>query len=83
MFKLTILNPERVIFEGDVQSLFLAGDQGEFELLDHHSPLISVLREGQIVVNWKAALPVSSGLVKFFNNECTILIEDTKIKEAQ
>lgn len=75
MFKLTIMNPEKVIFEDNVNSLFLAGDRGEFELLEHHSPLISNLIEGEIVVNWKKSYPITKGIVKFYNNECVILAE--------
>lgn len=75
-FRLTIINPEKIIYEGDVESIFLAGDSGEFELLPYHAPLISILREGEILVDKFFSLNIYRGLVRFFNNECVILAEE-------
>ena len=75
MFTIRILNPKRVIFEGKANGVFLQGDQSEFEILDYHAPLISLLREGDIVVDNKTYIPIKSGVVKFANNECIVLAE--------
>ena len=75
MFHVTVLNPQSVLFEGDAESVFLPGDEGEFELLTHHAPIVSVLRAGKIVIDWKTAIAIQKGMVKFLNNDCVVLAE--------
>ena len=72
----TILNPKHVIFDGEAHSVFLPGDMAEFELLDFHAPIVSLLRPGRVVVDWKTSVPIKKGMVKFDNNECMILVEE-------
>jgi F-type H+-transporting ATPase subunit epsilon len=74
--KVSILNPKHTIFEGEAQSVFLPGDMAEFELMDFHAPIVSLLRPGRIVVDWKVAIPIKRGMVKFDNNECKALVEE-------
>ena len=76
-FKCVILSPNNLIYENEVQSLFVNGDIGEFELLAYHYPLIAVLKEGDIVIDGKERIPVGGGVVRFFANECTILVEES------
>ena len=75
-FKLKVLNPKHVVFEGEVGSVFLPGDAGEFELLAYHVPIISLLKEGEIVVDWKTRIPIKKGMVRYFDDECVILLEE-------
>ena len=75
MFHLIILNPKQVAFEGDVESVFLPGDNGEFEILSHHAPIVSLLRPGDVVINWEKTVPIKNGMVKFDSNDCVILVE--------
>jgi F0F1-type ATP synthase epsilon subunit len=83
-FKCVVLSPNNLIYENEVQSLFLNGDQGEFELLAYHYPLIAVLKEGDVVIDEKERIPIGGGVVRFFANECTILVEEsfTQITKA-
>ena len=74
--KVTILNPKHVIFEGEAWSVFLPGDLAEFELMDYHAPIVSLLRPGRVIVDWERAVPIRKGMVKFDNNECMILVEE-------
>ena len=75
-FVLRILNPKHVVFQGEVSSVFLPGDCGEFELLAYHVPIVSLLKEGEIVVDWKTRIPIKSGMVRFLADECVILLEE-------
>ena len=77
-FTLKVLNPKHVVFEGTAESVFLPGDRGEFELLAYHVPIVSLLKEGDIVVDWKTRIPIRKGMVRFVNDECVILLEETK-----
>jgi F0F1-type ATP synthase epsilon subunit len=63
------------VFQGDVESVFLPGDAGEFELLAYHVPIVSLLKAGEIVVNWKTRIPIKRGMIRFLGEECVILLE--------
>ena len=76
MYHVTILNPKHVVYEGDAQSVFLPGDQGEFEILDFHAPIVSLLKPGNVVVDWKTRIPIKNGMVKFDDSGCVILVEE-------
>jgi F0F1-type ATP synthase epsilon subunit len=58
-----------------VESVFLPGDSGEFELLAYHVPIVSLLKEGEIIVDWKSRIPIKKGMVRFLGDECIILLE--------
>lgn len=77
-FKCIILSPKNVIFENNVNSLFILGDRSEYELLAYHYPLIGLLQKGDIIIDWTRRIPVRSGILRFFANECTILVEETE-----
>jgi len=74
--KVKILNPKHIVFEGEAKSVFLPGDLAEFEILDYHAPIISLLRPGKVVVDWRNVIPIKRGMVRFDNNECVILVEE-------
>ena len=74
--KVKILNPKHVVFDGEAKSVFLPGDMAEFELMDFHAPIVSLLRPGKVIVDWDKAIPIKRGMVKFYQNECMILVEE-------
>jgi F-type H+-transporting ATPase subunit epsilon len=74
--RLVVLNPKHVIFEGEARSVCLTGDSAEFELLDHHAPIVSLLRPGEVVVDGRETIPIKRGMVTFDRNECMILVEE-------
>ena len=73
---LTILNPKHVLYEGEAKSVFLPGDMSEFEIMDFHAPIVSLLRPGYVIVDWDQRIAIKRGMVKFDNNECMILVEE-------
>jgi F0F1-type ATP synthase epsilon subunit len=75
-FRCIILSPKNVVFESDVTSLFILGDRSEYELLAYHYPLVGIVQKGDIIVDWKRRISIRSGILRFFANECTILIEE-------
>lgn len=44
--QLEIVTPEKKILNQEVTSVIAPGINGEFQLLDHHAPVISVLTKG-------------------------------------
>lgn len=75
MFKVTVLDSQRVLFEGEANRVFLPGDTGEFEVLELHKPLISLLKEGMVVIDGDQAIPISSGIVRVRKDELVVLVE--------
>ena len=79
-FKCIVISPNRVIYENEVNSLFLTGDDGEFELLAYHYPLLAVLLKSDIVINGHQKIRINGGVVRFYANECTIMVEEKIVK---
>ena len=85
-FKCIILSPNRLIYENEVESIFLQGDKGEYELLSYHYPLLGVLKISDVIINGKERIPIRSGIVRFYANECIILVEENfkdRLKKKQ
>jgi len=74
--KVLILSPKHVVFEGEAKNIFLPGDMAEFELMDYHVPIVSLLLPGKVILDWEKVIPIKKGMVKFDNNECVILVEE-------
>ena len=81
IFKLVVMSSKSLIYENEVHSVFLTGDQGEYELLAYHYPVIGVLVRSNIIVDWKDSIPIKSGTIRFMANECVIMIEEEDKKE--
>jgi len=75
-FKISIMTPESLLYSKEVESVFFTGDKGEYELLPYHYPVLGVLTEGNIILNWREAVPIKFGIVKFFANDCVVLVEE-------
>lgn len=82
-FKCIVLSPRRLIYENEIQSIFLTGDRGEYELLAYHYPLIGVLKKGNVIINWNHRIAIQSGVIRFFANECIIIIEEMNERLAE
>ncbi len=82
-FKCIVISPHTLIYEDEIESLFITGDTGEYELLAYHYPLLGVLAKGIIIVDWEKRIPVNGGVLKFFANECTIMVEEQIQKEEE
>lgn len=76
MFKVTILNPKRTLYDGQATSVFLPGDLGEFEVLQFHKPIISLLRQGEIIIDWQKSITISKGIVRMYGDELVALVEE-------
>lgn len=45
---LEIVNPEASLVAGEVESVTVPGVEGEFQMLNNHAPIVSVLEEGKV-----------------------------------
>lgn len=53
-FPFELVSPERLLVSGDVRSVVVPGTEGEFEVLPHHAPFLTVLRPGILKVTGAA-----------------------------
>lgn len=51
---LEIVTPEAVVFGADVEAVKVPGISGEFQMLNHHAPIVSLLVEGEVKINLSA-----------------------------
>jgi F0F1-type ATP synthase epsilon subunit len=77
-FKISVMTPEALLYQNEVESVFFTGDSGEYELLPYHYPVLGILKQGNIIMNWKEAVPIKFGILKFFANDCIVLVEETE-----
>jgi F-type H+-transporting ATPase subunit epsilon len=47
---LEIVSPEAVLFKGDVESVAVPGINGEFQMLNDHAPVVSLLQKGDVKI---------------------------------
>ncbi|QOD59639.1 F0F1 ATP synthase subunit epsilon [Polaribacter haliotis] len=48
---LEIVTPEAILFSSEVDAVSVPGVNGEFQMLDNHAPIVSVLKEGVIKIH--------------------------------
>jgi F-type H+-transporting ATPase subunit epsilon len=48
---LEIVSPEKVLLSAEVISVIVPGAEGEFQMLNNHAPIVSVLEKGIIKVD--------------------------------
>ncbi|MCK4606730.1 MAG: ATP synthase F1 subunit epsilon [candidate division Zixibacteria bacterium] len=77
MFLLSIVTPEKVCYEAQVQSLVVPGTEGYLGILSNHAPLITALLPGRIefadAENRVNIMAVSVGFLEVSKNRATIL----------
>ncbi len=81
MFRLRVMSLVRTLYDEDVESVFLQGDEGEYELLPFHYPLIGALVDSDIRISHQPPLRIRSGVVLFDNNTGIILVEEQNIEK--
>ncbi len=47
---LEIVSPEATLFTGEVTSVTVPGINGEFQMLNNHAPIVSLLQEGNVQI---------------------------------
>ena len=80
MFHILILNSrpktqEVVLFEDQVKSVSLPGKDGEFEILDFHKPIISVLKKGLLVVDNEKEFLIHGGVAKMSRQSLVAVVD--------
>jgi F-type H+-transporting ATPase subunit epsilon len=79
MFRLSVVTPERVIYEENVASIIAPGEVGYLGIMSNHAPIITSLKPGKLTVKDGSGkeinLAVSGGFLENSSNTCTILAD--------
>lgn len=73
---LEIVTPEHILMSQEVDAVTLPGKTGEFQILNHHAPLVSTLAKGLIKLDKNVKIEKSvESLFKENNNKLTFDIK--------
>lgn len=75
---LEIITPEQKVFEGEVHIATFPGTDGSFQIMNNHAPLVSLLKEGEVVYKSKEAtqqLKITGGVVEVMSNKVILLAD--------
>ena len=78
MLQLRIVSPEKVEYDGAVESVLVPGTMGQFEILNDHAPIISTLQKGVVeyaTKEGKISLNILGGFVEVQKNLVSLCVE--------
>ena len=79
-FQLSILTPEKAVFEGSVEYVQAPGTEGYFGVLAHHAGLVTALANGTLTVRHVGGREdrwiVSGGFFEVSQNRASVLADN-------
>lgn len=78
VLKVEIVTPEKVLFSGTAEMLEAPGAEGDFGVLPHHAPFVSLLRKGFVRIHnggQVTEFAVTGGLAQVDAEKCVVLAE--------
>ncbi|MFD2586559.1 F0F1 ATP synthase subunit epsilon [Croceitalea marina] len=79
---LEIVSPEATLFAGEVTSVTVPGINGEFQMLQNHAPIVSLLQQGEVKVQGDITIEeeVQDKFAKGANGETVLAISSGTIE---
>lgn len=82
MFQLSIVTPEKIFCDLEVEALTVPGTEGYLGILAHHAPIITALKTGMIEYRTESRevsyVAVSEGFLEVSENKATILADSVE-----
>ena len=78
MLRVSVISPERVLFEGEVESVVAPAFDGEVGILPQHAAMMALLGKGELRLGGGATAKrfrVESGFLQVLNDEVRIVTE--------
>ncbi len=74
--QVTVINPDEVLFEGEVEYILAPTPKGTVGILPNHTPMFAELRPGEVILHGteEKKYTIDAGLLKVRADEVTILI---------
>lgn len=78
MIKVSVISPERTLFEGEVESLVAPAFDGEVGILSGHAPMMTLLGHGELRLGTGAAtrrFGVAGGFLQVVDDQVRVVTE--------
>ena len=79
MLNITIISPEKKLYEGQASSIIVPSVDGSFEVLTNHAPIVAALAQGTVTITEASAkktkMEIAGGFVEVLNNNVSILAQ--------
>jgi F-type H+-transporting ATPase subunit epsilon len=78
MLKVSVISPERVLFEGEATSVVAPAFDGEVGILDNHAPMMTLLGKGSLRLGGAGAerkFEIEGGFLQVVENNVRIVTE--------
>ncbi len=76
---LKIIDPTKILYQGDVSLVQMPGEMGSFEVLKNHAPIVALLEAGKIKIidsqRNTIFVNIPGGVVHVRDNRITIVSE--------
>jgi F-type H+-transporting ATPase subunit epsilon len=86
-FQLSVLTPEKTVFDGPVEYVQVPGTEGYFGVLAHHAALVSGLAPGLLTARKPGGTEerwqVTGGFFEVSNNRATVLADSVGATAAR
>lgn len=77
--ELTVLTPEKEIYSGNISSVQLPGNDGKFEILTGHAPIVASLVKGAVRIltsgGERKTFQIEKGFVEVLRDEVSLLVQ--------
>lgn len=77
--QITVLTPEKEIFNGAISSVKVPGINGSFEILNNHAPIVAALSKGEVRIvtasGEKKVFTIAKGFIEVLKNEVSLLVQ--------
>lgn len=80
MLKVSVISPEKVLFEGEVESLVAPAFDGEVGILSSHAPMMTLLGKGLLRLSGNAGtFRVEGGFLQVLDNQVRVVTERAEV----
>ncbi len=80
--QLSLISPEKVVFTGDVEMIVIPGAKGDFGVLNHHAPFMTMLRQGAVTLYQDGkpdqVFSITGGFCEVTPEGCVVLADGVK-----
>jgi F-type H+-transporting ATPase subunit epsilon len=75
MLKVSVISPEKLLFEGESESVVAPAYDGEVGILTGHAPMLTLLGKGVLRLGSGQKFSVSGGFLQVADNQVRVVTE--------
>ncbi|MCB0621601.1 MAG: ATP synthase F1 subunit epsilon [Saprospiraceae bacterium] len=76
---ITVLTPDKQIFQGSITSVKVPGTSGRFQVLRNHAPIVASLGVGDVNIRKEdgaeMTFHIQKGFIEVLNNQISLLVQ--------